>query len=70
MPSESASRRADRSADILYGPDEPALLREEILADLLEATARAHPDRLALVEGDASLTYAELDRRPISPARA
>ena len=39
-----------------------AWLRDEILADLLEATARRMPDKTALVDGLQSLTYAELDR--------
>jgi non-ribosomal peptide synthetase-like protein len=48
--------------DVLYGPDQPGLLREEILADLLETTAARSPSQVALVEGDRHLTYAELDR--------
>jgi non-ribosomal peptide synthetase-like protein len=51
-----------RHADILYGPERPDLLREEILADLLEETARRHPDQTALVSGERQLSYAELDR--------
>ncbi|GAB3473074.1 non-ribosomal peptide synthetase [Massilia terrae] len=51
-----------RHADILYGPDQPELLRDEILADLLEATAARFPDQLALVEAERQVSYAELDR--------
>jgi non-ribosomal peptide synthetase-like protein len=36
-------------------------LRDEILADLLEASARRAPDQVALIAGDRQLTYAELD---------
>jgi len=43
------------------GLQRPDLLRDEILADLLEATARQMPDKTALVDGAQSLTYAELD---------
>ena len=50
-----------RHPDVLYGPHHPALLRDEILADLLEATARRTPDQLALVAGARNLTYCELD---------
>ena len=32
-----------RHSDILYGPEQTELLREEILADLLEASARRTP---------------------------
>ncbi|MFP5391171.1 MAG: Pls/PosA family non-ribosomal peptide synthetase [Gammaproteobacteria bacterium] len=49
-------------ADILYGPAQPDLLREEILADLLEATAAAMPARPALISAERVLTYAELDQ--------
>ncbi|MEG1114590.1 MAG: AMP-binding protein, partial [Janthinobacterium sp.] len=48
-------------ADILYGPPRPDLLREEVLADLLEATARRCPRQIALIDGERRITYAELD---------
>ncbi|NHZ65793.1 Pls/PosA family non-ribosomal peptide synthetase [Massilia genomosp. 1] len=48
--------------DILYGPAEPSLLKHEILADLLEASARRAPDQLALIYQERRLSYAELDR--------
>ncbi|WNG29163.1 amino acid adenylation domain-containing protein [Cystobacter fuscus] len=51
-----------RHPDVLYGPARPDLLREEILADLLEATAARAPDQVALIQGDRQITYAELDR--------
>jgi len=50
-----------RHADVLYGPHQPELLRDEILADLLEASARRAPDQVALIAGERRLTYAELD---------
>ena len=49
-------------ADILYGPDQPGLMREEVLADLLETTARRTPDHPALIYNERTLSYAELDR--------
>ncbi|WP_036168194.1 Pls/PosA family non-ribosomal peptide synthetase [Massilia sp. 9096] len=52
-----------RHADVLYGPHQPELLRDEILADLLEASARRAPDQLALIAGDRRLTYRELDQQ-------
>lgn len=47
--------------DILFGHPDAALLREEILADLLEATAARAPDQAALVFGDVTLSYRELN---------
>jgi len=48
-------------AGVLAGPNRPDLLRGEVLADVFEATARRRPDHPALVYGDRSLTYGELD---------
>jgi non-ribosomal peptide synthetase-like protein len=50
------------SPDVLYGPAEPALLNEEILADLFEESARRTPDRLALIYEQREVSYAELDQ--------
>ncbi|NVM74288.1 non-ribosomal peptide synthetase-like protein [Duganella sp. SG902] len=47
--------------DVLFGPAQDSLLREEILADLLEASAARHPRRVALIFGERQLTYGELD---------
>ncbi|MBA5689213.1 Pls/PosA family non-ribosomal peptide synthetase [Rugamonas apoptosis] len=47
--------------DILYGPRQNELLREEILADLLEASAARTPGQPALVCGGRSVSYGELD---------
>ena len=46
--------------DILLGPVRPELIRAEVLADLLEATATRIPDHLALIFGERQLTYREL----------
>ena len=59
-----------RHPDVLYGPHQPELLRDEILADLLEASARRAPDQLALVTLERSLTYRELnDRADLAASR-
>lgn len=51
-----------RHPDVLYGPHQPELLRHEILADLLEASARRAPAHPALVGADGRvLGYGELD---------
>jgi non-ribosomal peptide synthetase-like protein len=52
-----------RHPDVLYGPHQPELLRDDILADLLEASARRTPDQLALVAAGRRLTYRELDQQ-------
>jgi non-ribosomal peptide synthetase-like protein len=52
-----------RHPDVLYGPHQPELLRDEILADLLEASARRTPDQLALIAGQRQLTYRQLDEQ-------
>ena len=46
---------------ILQGPRQPGLLCHEVLADLFEATAARQPNQIALIFGDRSLTYGELD---------
>jgi non-ribosomal peptide synthetase-like protein len=48
---------------ILRGPVRPDLLREEILADLFEATAAARPEHSALICGEQRLSYAGLNAR-------
>jgi non-ribosomal peptide synthetase-like protein len=51
-----------RNADVLYGPHQPELLRHEILADLLEGSARRTPDHPALIGADGRrLSYRQLD---------
>ena len=55
------ARQGQQRPSLLMGLPRPDLLRDEILADLLEATARQMPDKTALIDGMQSLTYAELD---------
>ncbi|MGB8242050.1 MAG: non-ribosomal peptide synthetase, partial [Azonexus sp.] len=43
------------------GPERPDLIRDEVLADIFEATASRTPAQVALVCGTRSLTYGELD---------
>jgi non-ribosomal peptide synthetase-like protein len=47
--------------DVLYGKPQGELLREEILADLLEASAARNPDQIALIFGERKLSYRELN---------
>ena len=49
------------SLSILNGPEQPELLRGELLADIFEATARRLWSTAALVFGERSLSYGELD---------
>ncbi|WP_153349226.1 non-ribosomal peptide synthetase, partial [Nocardia aurantia] len=45
---------------VASGPDRG---RDAVLPDLFEATVAAHPERIAVVAGDARIGYRELDRR-------
>ena len=47
--------------DILSGPARPELIRAEVLADILEATAARNPHQIALIFGDKQLSYQALD---------
>ncbi|WP_295952783.1 Pls/PosA family non-ribosomal peptide synthetase [Rhodoferax sp.] len=49
--------------DILWGESRPDLVREEVLADILEETALRTPTQLAMVFGDNTLNYQELNAR-------
>ena len=50
---------------VLRGPERPDLLRLEVLADIFEATAAAHPEQIVLIEGQGDQlrqrSYAQLD---------
>jgi non-ribosomal peptide synthetase-like protein len=46
---------------MLRGPLRPDLLREECLGDILRVTARRRPSHTALIWGDRTVTYADLD---------
>ena len=50
---------------VLRGPERPDLLRHEVLADIFEATAAAHPEQMVLIEGQGDQlrqrSYAQLD---------
>ena len=49
--------------DILFGPIQPELIRAEVLADLLEATAQRLPQQAALVFGERQLSYQDLNQQ-------
>ncbi len=57
----SALTGSSPQRDILLGPIQPELIREEVLADLLEATATRVPQQVALIFGDQQLTYQALN---------
>ncbi|MCX5001327.1 non-ribosomal peptide synthase/polyketide synthase [Streptomyces sp. NBC_00638] len=56
LPAEHAALAAEQVASRVPAP-------EDTIADLLTVQAEATPDALAVVFGDATLTYAELDTR-------
>jgi len=47
---------------ILKGIERPDFIRDETLADIFRQTAKKHPIKTALIFGEDSLTYQELDR--------
>src|SRR5258706_9940655 len=49
--------------DILFGEKQPALMRNEVLADVLEATAARAPQQIALIFKERSLDYQTLNRQ-------
>jgi len=53
--------RPDPLPGILRGPQQPELLRHEVLADVFEHTAAHLPERCALIFGERELRYGELD---------
>lgn len=61
MPSSSSTLVISSDSGILYGQSQPDLIRKEILADILEASASLYPDKTALIFEDRSLTYGELN---------
>ncbi|WP_116866130.1 Pls/PosA family non-ribosomal peptide synthetase [Pseudomonas syringae] len=60
----------EQSLDVIYGPIQHELLREEVLADLLEASARRNPQHVALIFGERQISYGELDRQADQVASA
>lgn len=52
---------AKKNPVALRGPARPDLLRDECLADILTATARARPEHPALIWQNRTVTYGELD---------
>ncbi|MES2105723.1 MAG: Pls/PosA family non-ribosomal peptide synthetase [Pseudomonadota bacterium] len=49
--------------NILHGPHRPDLIKNEVLADLLEASAVRAPDGIALIFGENQLSYQQLNQR-------
>jgi non-ribosomal peptide synthetase-like protein len=68
---ESAPHIVDAHAGraVLRGLARPDLLRDELLAELFEASARDHADSLCLACGSERLTYAQVDERATAFAR-
>jgi len=59
----STSAHEPNHFGILYGPIQPELIRVEVLADILEATAARVPDHVALIFADEQLSYRDLNTR-------
>jgi non-ribosomal peptide synthetase component F len=55
---------------VLRGRKDPSFLRDEVLPELVAASARARPDHTAIVFGESRCSYAELEARSDRVARA
>ncbi|MGV0952413.1 MAG: AMP-binding protein, partial [Azonexus sp.] len=51
----------DNTLSHLNGPEQPELIRAEVLADIFEITASRAPGQIALVCGQRALSYGELN---------
>ncbi|MEN5082175.1 Pls/PosA family non-ribosomal peptide synthetase [Bosea sp. TWI1241] len=60
----------DRREGCLVGTIDPSLLRDELLNEIFEASAKARPDAVAIVFGTERVSYADLDARADAVARA
>jgi len=63
MNDQVTPQHAHIHPDILFGAQQGEMLREEVLADLLEATVSRNPGHPAMVAGTRTLSYGELDRQ-------
>ena len=67
---ERAALRAPEAGPAgLAGEVRPDLLRDEVLAEIFSASAREHPDRVALIFGERRFTYREVDEAADAIAR-
>ena len=62
-PAAAPDLREVAHPDILLGPLQPELILNEVLADLLEATAARVPNQIALIFGAKQLTYQALNQQ-------
>jgi len=56
----SSAVQDELAPQVRRGPTRPDLLREELLGDILAATARHRPEHPALIWGDRVIIYSEL----------
>ncbi|WP_295760768.1 Pls/PosA family non-ribosomal peptide synthetase [Undibacterium sp.] len=64
IPTQSENKSGIlKHPDILYGATQPELIRKEILADLLEASATQFAEQPALILGEQTLSYAQLNEQ-------
>ena len=59
----------DPDAAVLHGAAMPHLIRDELLAEIFDATVAARPDAVAMVSGALRLTYADVSARADAVAR-
>ena len=56
------------TAGVVFGPPQLQFIRDETLADILEATAARLPHKVALMFGERSLTYQQLEQQAAQAA--
>lgn len=62
MAAKSGAAKAKKLAFQLKGPVHPEFLKDEVLADIFRASAKAHPNSIAMIDGERRISYAEADK--------
>ena len=63
------SKKAHVRSGSLHGVTDLSFLREETLSEIFAETVSKHPRKIAMIEGDLKMTFAEVDLRATAIAR-
>ena len=61
VAAKAGAAKTKKLAFQLKGPSHPEFLKEEVLADIFRASAKAHPKAIAMIDGERRISYAEAD---------